>query len=157
MKRIINVLQIATMVVLSGSQLHAQQTWNWEAYEVSVDLPDDFKVIHNTDNEFEAEGDGMSLFMYIFEENITLDEMKDATISIANEMRLEEWDVVEDIETRAFEGKYIAGYLEGSAVLLCGVINPRNETNFIVVITFDDSDEVAEDDALKILQSLRTR
>ena len=35
-----------------------------------MDLPDDFKVLVNTDNEFEAEGDGMEIFMFVFEVRI---------------------------------------------------------------------------------------
>lgn len=155
MKKLFNTVLLTAFFALISICTQAQQTWNWEAYQVSMDLPDDFKVIKNTNNEFEAEGEGMEIFMYIFESDITLGEMKDATIEVANEMELGEWDAVQNITTRGFKGKYIAGYLEGEAVLLSGLINPNNTTNFFVVITFDDDDEVAEEDAFKILDSIR--
>jgi hypothetical protein len=155
MKNVLYTFLLTVVFLFSHLYSQAQQTWNWESYEVSIDLPNDFKVIKNTDNEFEAEGDGMEIYMYIFEEDISLGEMKDVTMAIAVDMGLEEWDVVENISTRGFKGKYIAGYLDEDAVLLSGLINPDNITNFIVVITFDDEDRVAEEDSFEILNSIR--
>ncbi len=155
MKRLLNITLIAALTLFTAQATMAQQTWEWEAYKVMIDLPDDFEIVKNTDNEFEAEGEGMDIFMYIFEEDISLAEMKDATVLVASEMDLEEYDAVESISTRGYEGKYVAGYLEGQAVLLAGLINPNNVTNFFVVITFNDDDRVAEDDAFRILRSIR--
>ncbi|MEM9548002.1 MAG: hypothetical protein AAGA77_18620 [Bacteroidota bacterium] len=155
MKNSFYALCIMLISVSISFSLEAQQTWDWDTYEVSIDLPDDFKVVKNTENEFDAVGDGMEIFMFIFESDITLDEMKDATLEVADEMRLEEVDSVEAISTRGFKGKYVAGYLEGDAVLLCGLINPKNITNFFVLVTFGDDDDVAEEDAFKILKSIR--
>ena len=59
---------------------HAQQSWVWDSYDIAVDLPTDFKLSKNTDNEFEAIGEGMELAMFIFEEDITLGEMKEARV-----------------------------------------------------------------------------
>ncbi|MEM6320053.1 MAG: hypothetical protein AAF960_20440 [Bacteroidota bacterium] len=97
----------------------------------------------------------MELAMFIFEEDITLGEMKEAKIEVAHEMELEEWDDVQNVNTAEFKGKYVAGYVDGSAVLLCGLINPNNITNFFVVITFDDDNEVSEDTAFEILDSIQ--
>ena len=155
MKKLLFPFSIIAIFILITFKSQAQQTWDWEAYEVSLDLPNDFKVFKNTINEFEAEGEGMEIYMYVFEEDISLREMKDATIAVANEMALEEWDDVQNINTRGFKGKYIAGYADGEAILLSGLINPDNVTNFFVVITFDDEDEVAEAAAFDILDSIR--
>ena len=155
MKSLFYTFSITLALVFTTSNLVAQQTWDWEAYEVSMDLPNDFKIVKNTDNEFEAEGDGMEIYMYIFESDISLSEMKDATIEAAVELELEEVDAVQNIKTRGFKGKYVAGLLDGDAVLLCGLINPNNITNFFVVITFADDDEVAEEVAFEIIDSIR--
>lgn len=155
MKKLLFTFSITSMLISITFNSQAQQTWDWEAYKISLDLPNDFNVVKNTVNEFEAEGDGMEIYMYVFKENISLGEMKDATIAAANEMDLEEWDVVQNIKTRGFKGKYVAGYLEGDAILLSGLINPDNDTNFFVVITFDDEDDVAEEAAFDILDSIR--
>ena len=152
MKKVLSTLPIILILMLCSLYIQAQQTWIWESYKVSLDLPNDFKVTKNTNNEFEAEGIGMGIYMYIFEEDISLDDMKNVTISIANEMGLQEWDAVQNVSTRGFQGKYVAGYLDGNAVLLSGLINPNNVTNFIVVIMFDDRDEVAENDAFKFFE-----
>jgi hypothetical protein len=155
MKKILFSLLCVVFFGFISLDCQAQQTWEWEAYKVRIDLPEDFKVIQNTNNEFEAEGYGMGIYMYVFEENISLEEMKDATILAASEMELEEWDVVLNVKTQGFEGKYIAGYLNGYAILLCGLINPDNITNFFVVISFNDDDTTAEEAAFVILDSIR--
>lgn len=133
----------------------AQQTWEWSDYGISIDLPDDFEVSKNTHEEFDAEGDGMELMMYVFEEDITLEELDEATIIAAEEMELEEVDAVQDITIDGLEGQYIAGYKNGNAVLLVGLLDPDSETNFFVIITFHDEDDIAEDDAMGILESIR--
>ena len=155
MKNLFFAFSIISIFVLTTYSSHAQQTWDWDAYEISLDLPLDFEVTKNTANEFEAIGEGMEIYMYIFESDISLSEMRETTIEVANDMDLEEWDDVQNINTRGYKGKYVAGYLDGDAVLLCGLINPDNVTNFFVVITFDDEDEVAEEDAFDILDSIR--
>ena len=155
MKKLFTLGLLAFFLLSSNSDLKAQNTWVWRAYQVAIDLPTDFKVTKNTVNEFEAVRVGMQIYMYIFSENVSLNEMKGATISVANEIGLQAWDVVQDVNTRGYLGKYIAGYLDGDAVLLCGLINPNNLTNFIVAITFNDQDTVAEQDAMNILYSIR--
>ena len=155
MKKLSSILSILLLIAIFSVETTAQQTWEWDAYQVKLDLPDDFKVTKNTDNEFEASGEGMEILMYIFEADISLSDMREATIEAANEMELEEWDAVQNVRTRGFEGKYVAGYLDEAAVLLCGLINPENTTNFFVAIVFDDEDEVAEEDAFDILNSIR--
>ena len=140
---------------MMSNTTYAQQTFDWDAYEISIDLPNDFSVTKNNDNEFEVVGEGMEVYMYIFEADISLSEMEEATTEAAIEMDLDEWDVVQSIETRGFEGKYIAAYLNGDAVLLCGLINPDNITNFFVLVTFYDDDENAEEAAFEILHSIR--
>ena len=60
--------QLLTLALVFGSlTVQAQQDWVWDAYDVSIELPDDFKVIKNSNNEFEAEGEGMEIFMFIFD------------------------------------------------------------------------------------------
>jgi hypothetical protein len=155
MKRSFILLSLFLMTLSSTTILQAQQTWLWTAYNVAIDLPDDFEITLNNDNEFEAIGDGMELYMYIFEADISLEEMKDATLETAMNMELEEVDVVQSIQTYDFEGQYVAAYMDGDAVLLCGLINPENFTNFFALVTFGDNDRVAEDEAFNILASIR--
>jgi len=154
MKHSMKLFLVIALVAIQ-SNLLAQQTWKWDYYGIALDLPDDFEVVKNTNNEFEAEGAGMGLYIYIFEEDISIDEMDDATIEAATQMELEEIDDVEAFETRSFEGFYVAGYKDGAAILFAGVIDPESTTNFFVAISFGDDDEVAEDDAFDILDSIR--
>ena len=41
------------------------QVYVWEAYALEITVPDDFKVIKNTNEEFEMKGDGMGMYMYL--------------------------------------------------------------------------------------------
>ncbi len=156
MKRTLcTVLVAITGVLVMQHVAFAQQTWTWEYYGISIDFPDGFQVVKNTENEFEANGNEMSFYMYIFEEDIAAEDMENATLQVASEMELEELDDVQAIQTRSFEGMYVAGYREGVAILLCGLIDPSTSTNFFVVIAFNDEDMNAEEAAFTMLDSIR--
>ena len=53
MKRIWKSFIVLTLIVTVSLNLQAQQTWEWSSYKVAMDLPDDFEVVKNTDNECE--------------------------------------------------------------------------------------------------------
>ena len=148
----INLFVITLLLFAFNAQ--AQHTWTWDSYGISIDLPEDFEVVTNTDETFEAAGEGMEIMMYIFEEDISLDELDDATHIAAEEMELEEIDAIQNVTVDGLEGKYIAGYKDGDAVLLVGLLDPDSDVNFFVVITFNDDDPVAEEDAMHILDSI---
>ncbi len=141
--------------LLIGSALHAQTEWTWESYGVKITLPQDFKVTQNTDNEFSASGRGMEFYMFIFEQDISLEEMGDATLQAAAEAELDELDDIVDISTRSFKGKMVEGYKDGARAVFAGLINPNNHTNFFVLIMFDDNDVNAENKAVAILKSIK--
>jgi hypothetical protein len=142
-----------TFFALTG--LQAQQVYVWDFYKVAVTLPDDFKVVTNNDNEFECAGDGMHLYMYVFDDGeVTLDQMGAATRRAGRQMKFEMKDEEYDVSHNGFEGTYMLGYAEGVQVMLAGLINPGNNTNFFVAIVFEDGDEVALEDGLAILNSL---
>jgi hypothetical protein len=149
-------LAFATLFLFMAINAQAQQEFVWEHYKMSIELPDDFKVIHNTDNEFECDGVGMHLYMYVYEDhNLTAADMHKATKDIAKTLKFEVKDEEYDIASHdGFEGKYVLGYKDGLQLMLCGLINKKNATNFWVVIVFEDGDHTAEDEGLKILNSL---
>ena len=85
MKKCFTPTLFFALLLFVGGDLRAQQNWVWDAYKISIDLPDDFQLLKNNDNEFEVEGEGMDIFMFLFEEDISLNEMKDATLSAIKE------------------------------------------------------------------------
>lgn len=133
-----------------------EQTYTWEYYGLEITVPDDFKVVKNTNEEFEMNGDGMGLYMYIFEGDITVEEMDVAVIEAATEMNMQEVDAAQVITGDGLDGFYVEGYKDGVRVMLAGMIDPKSQTNFMMLITFGDDDDVADSDAIDIINSVRS-
>lgn len=155
MKTKVWAVLILAFSLLSTQSVSAQQEYTWEHYKMSVELPDDFKVVKNTDNEFECDGDGMHLYMYVFDDgDVTLEQMNEATRKLGKDLKFEMKDEHYSVDHSGFKGEYILGYKDGLQVMLAGLINPKNSTNFFIVILFEDGDHVANEDGLAILNSL---
>ncbi|MBK8701739.1 MAG: hypothetical protein IPN29_20140 [Saprospiraceae bacterium] len=148
---------IILFFAMSFSTLSAQQDYVWEYYGLEVTVPDDFEVVKNSDTEFEMKGVGMGFYMYLFEEDIAVEDMDVAVVDVANSIAMEEIDAAQVIQGSGLDGYYVEGYKEGLRVMLAGMIDPKTQTNFFMLITFYDTDNVAESDALDIIHSVRTR
>ena len=132
MKSIVLTLWVSVLSVLSMNTLSAQKEFVWDYYKVSIELPDDFKVTKNTDNEFECEGKGMDLFMYVFDDgDVTLAQMNTATRKLSRDLKFEMKDEHYELDYNGFKGEYILGYKDGLQVMVAGLINPKNSTNFL--------------------------
>jgi Dihydro-orotase-like len=142
-------------VSLCSFTFTADRTYVWEKYKLEITVPDNFRVKKNTSEEFEMKGEGMELSMNIFEGNISLADMNDATLAGAKEMKMTEIDAAHTVHSNGLDGTYVEGFLEGNRVMFAGLINPKNHTNFFVAIIFDDEDKNAEEAALEILNSIR--
>lgn len=156
MKNFITVLVVALLVTsLSSFTNVLDKTFYWEQYNIEITVPRDFKVVKNTKNEFEMVGDGMELFMYIWnQKSVGVDDMDEATIEVAKEMNLQEIDEEEAFKNGDFAGYYVEGFKDGDRVMLAGVVDLQSRTNFFLVITFDDKDAEAEKEAIKILENI---
>lgn len=155
MKKIVFAFGLTFLSFLSVQTLSAQKSFEWDYYKVSIELPDDFKVVKNTDNEFECKGDGMDLMMYVFDDgDVTLADMNKATRKLGRDMKFELKDEHYELDYNGFKGEYILGYKDGIQVMVAGLINPKNSTNFFIVIIFEDGDDQAETDGVAILNSL---
>jgi hypothetical protein len=82
----------------------------WEKYRLQITVPDDFEVAKNTDEEFEMEGDGMSLAISIFAEKITLADLEEATIEGAEAIKMTEIDQAHATKINQLDGFYVEGY-----------------------------------------------
>ncbi len=149
------VLLFAVVICTTAFASLIDKTYFWEQYSIEITVPNDFKVVKNTANEFELEGDGMEMYMYIWnQKKLTIDDMDEATITTAKELKLQEIDEEEAFKNGDFEGYYVEGFKDGDRVMLAGVIDIQSRTNFFIVLTFDDKDAEAEKEALKILSSI---
>jgi hypothetical protein len=149
-------LPIVALIVLTGSAFTLfNQTYIWDYYKIQISVPDDFKVVKNTDEEFEMAGDGMLLAMELFEQNITIDELDEAVKAGAKAMNLEAVDEQRELDTNGLNGYYVEGILKGNRVIFVGMMDTGSNTNFFISITFEDEDHSAEATALRILNSVK--
>lgn len=147
------LITLAFLTLMIGSTF-GQKNYVWESYNIQITVPDDFKVQKNTAKEFDMKGAGMELSMLIHEENVAIEDLDDAAIEGAKAMKLQEIDAAHQVHINEFEGFYVEGFKDGHRIMFACLGNPKSHTNFFIVITFDDKDKVAEDDALEILNSL---
>lgn len=149
------LLPLAVICSFFAFTTAVDKTYYWEQYNIEITVPRDFKIVKNTSNEFEMEGDGMELYMYIWnQKKLTVDEMDEATVELAKELKLQEVDEEESFKNGDFAGYYVEGFKDGDRVMLAGVVDLQSRTNFFIVITFDDKDAEAEKEALKILENI---
>ena len=152
MKKLLLSISLLMIISISAS---AQQQFVWNYYKVSMMLHDDFKVTKNTDEEFRAEGDGMEIYVDVWEENIAVDDMDEALAKYALNLKLTEVDVAHEVHINGLDGFYVEGFKDGDRIMLAGLIVPNSHTNIVVEINFDDKDATAEKDALEILNSIK--
>ena len=154
MKTIQKTLAFAAVLFFSNAT-PADKTYYWDDYNIQITVPGDFKITKDTANEFEMDGDGMDLAMYIFnDKKIGIDEMDEATIAGAKELKLQEIDAEHAFKSDDFEGYYVEGFKDGNRIIFAGMIDIASQTNFFIAITFDDEDKEAEKEAIKVLNSI---
>ena len=94
MKKILLSIFLLTIISISAS---AQQEFVWDYYKVSIMLDNDFKVTKNTDDEFRADGDGMEVYVDVWEENIAVDDMDEAVAGYALKLKMTEIDAAHEV------------------------------------------------------------
>ena len=152
MKKLLLSICLLTITSISAS---AQQQFVWNYYKVSIMLDNDFRVTKNTDDEFRAQGDGMEVYVDVWEENIAVDDMDEAVARYALKLNMTEIDAAHEVHINGLDGFYVEGFKDGDRVMLAGLIVPNSHTNILVEVNFDDKDATAEKDALKILNSIK--
>lgn len=136
--------------------LQAQQEYVWDEYGIGFTLADDFEEVTNDEEEFSAEGDGMSMSIIPFNnEDIDENDIVSFTLSIFNSLNVTRVDDVRPIQLNGFKGGYAEGASDEARVFIMGLIDPESPTNFFVIITFYDDDENAADEAINICKSFQ--
>lgn len=139
-------------------QTQAQKDWVWEQYSIAFTLADDFKPVSNSGEEFIAKGDGMDFSIFPFkDESINDDDIANYTVAVAKSMNLQEIDDADVLKLNGLNGAYVEGYKDGDRVILMGFIDPETDTNFFCVIEFGDTDKEAENEAVRMISSIRKK
>lgn len=148
------ILLVTGFLFLAITSSFGQDDFEWG--NIAFTLEEDFEIIKNGRKKFEAAGGGLEILVLPFEDDgIDEDDITDFTAHIAINMDLEEIDAAQEINLNGLEGAYVEGYKDGDRVFLLGMINPDSNDNFIAIVTFDDDDSDAEEEALDILSSFR--
>lgn len=139
-------------------QTQAQKDWVWEQYSIAFTLADDFKPVTNTGEEFTAKGDGMDFAIFPFkDQSINDDDIALYTVAVAKSMSLQEIDDADVLKLNGLKGAYVEGYKDGDRVVLMGFIDPETDTNFFCIIAFGDTDKEAENEAVRMISSIRKK
>ena len=147
---------LLAVTLFYGLFVFAQQEYEWDAYGVAFTLPDDFRETSSNSETFEAEGEGMAFSITVFEDgDLDEEDIVDFTLSIAEEINMDVADEADLVDVNGYVGAYILGMKDGVAFYLLGMIDPESETNFYALFAFDDEDDVADEDAVGILLSIR--
>ncbi len=157
--KIRNVISSFTFAacLFASNALFSQTDYFWDYYKIAVTLPSDFKELLDNDNEFEAKGDGMHLYMYIFDDHkVSLKDMNSETKKVARQLKFDVTDETTEISDNEFAGRYVLGYKDGRQIMLAGMIQKNNDTNLWIAIEFADGDKEAEHEGIRIINSLRT-
>jgi hypothetical protein len=152
MNKVIFSITLCLFAVL----LNGQHTYEWEEYGISFTLAEDFEETVNSGEEFSASGDGMEVSIIPFKDE-TLDDsdITTYTMSVAASLNLEAIDDISTISFNGFKGGYAEGVKDGVKIFVMGLIDPDSENNFFVIITFQDGDEVALDEAINICKGIQ--
>ena len=129
-----NLILLTAFIGLFSHSLSAQQEFTWEEYGIGFTLADDFSETVNNIEEFSATGDGMEISIIPFKDN-TIDDSDITTYTMAI-------------------AAYAEGVQNGVKIFVMGLIDPESETNFFVMIVFQDNDQNAIDEAINICQSI---
>lgn len=134
----------------------SQQEYAWEAYNLSFTLDDDFEETSNNYEEFSASGNGIEFSILPFiDDTIDEDDITTFTMSIAASLELDQLNDISIIELNGFKGGYAEGHMDGALIFIMGLIDPDSDSNFFVILGFDNEDEEAFDKAVNICQSIK--
>lgn len=153
MKRTHKLLLVALLFVSLTNVAFAQKKWTWKSYGMTLTLPADFKVTKNVADEFLATNNFTEFKLYPFKDaSVTAANIKEATVEAFSELGATEPEG-DEFDFNGFEGAIVTGKLEGKQIIFCGFIDPKSSTNFFATLVL--SDEAGEDEAVKILKTIK--
>jgi hypothetical protein len=148
-------LGLFILLTLFTYKMDAQHEYTWEEYGISFSLADDFKETVNNIEEFSATGDGMEMSIIPFKDgSIDDNDITTYTMSVAASLKLDKIEDISTIDINGFKGGYAEGVQDGAKIFIMGLIDPDSETNFFVMIVFQDKDQNAIDEAINICKSI---
>ena len=143
---IVFVLFLSTMVVSN-----AQTDFLWDSHGIGFKTADRMKVSINQADQFEASSENIQLNIFPWQdENINFDDLADATVSIAKELKFDNINEADALEIDDFQGYFVQGTKDGVKALILLLLDKKSSTNLIVTIVYQPG---FEQEAYKIADS----
>jgi hypothetical protein len=125
---------------LTQNQVSAQTQMRWDTHGVGFTVPDDFKVTTNNAEEYTASNDNLVLSIApIQDETITKENLAQAVMAMAVEMKYDALEETDEINIQDFTGYFIKGKKDGLNAVVIAMMDQKSSTNLMVVIIYDDT------------------
>lgn len=143
-----------------ANQVIAQTAFEWDYHGIGFEVASDFRVQTNNQSEFTAvSSDGLLAvtLMPWSDASINLDDLAEATLSLAGEMATIDQSTVDGdaIDLGDLEGYFIVAatsdYKSYDYILVALLLDTESETNLVAVIGFQDGHD---EEAIEILTSI---
>lgn len=135
------VLFIVTTVFCLSMVVNAQQRYTWEQYGLSFSVPQNFKVVKNTAESFEAENANIHLTIEVMDyDGIDPEDLGTALGEMANELGMTGMDIGE-LALTTLEGAYIEGKVKGVNVCLVLLADTDSNIALVASVTYSNGNE----------------
>lgn len=127
----------------------AQQDWQWAQHGVGFNAPANLRITTNNASEFTAEGSDLVLSIYV-EQNgeVTEDQLAEALVAAAEEMKYDEITAADELEIDDFKGYFVEGTKDGIGAFIITLLDKKSSTNLVVVIAY--TSDSGREKAIKI-------
>lgn len=142
MKKTTQIFFVIALLMTSGITAFAQTDMKWDTHGIGFTIPARFKTEVNNKNEFSGSTKDIFLKISPFQDaNVNLDDMSDAIVQIASDLKYDDLRGFGEIDLDDLKGYYVVGTKDGvNAVVMC-MIDVKSSTNLLVVIGFNDGHE----------------
>lgn len=141
----------ALLMISSVLVSFAQTDFVWDSHGIGFKTADRMKVSVNQADEFEAASENIQLNIFPWQdEKINFDDLADATVSIAKELKFDAISEADALEIDDFQGYFVQGTKDGVKALILLLMDKKSSTNMIVTIVYQPG---FEQEAYKIADS----
>jgi hypothetical protein len=138
-------------LLLTSNILNAQVDMEWDIHGVGFKVPNGFVIKTNNEKEFTAANDEVFVTIIpVQNRKVTKDDLADAVVEMAKEMKFDELTDADELEIDDFEGYYVRGVKSDYNAIVIALLDTESSTNLLVVIGYSDD---WEDEALLIANS----
>ncbi|MDL2257386.1 hypothetical protein LJC06_04190 [Bacteroidales bacterium OttesenSCG-928-I14] len=134
---------LTTILLLTSLAINAKDTYTWKQYGLSFSVPEDFDVLKNNEESFEAENDEIYLSIEVLDyDGLTPEFFGELLGQMAISSEMEDAEVGE-LRLTTLEGAYIEGVVGASNVIYVILLDTDSNIALIASIVYEDGNERA--------------